>query len=218
MARFWDSLYCWCRQRQWVKTASGRKRFNVLGALHATTRRVLRRESEGSVNAVTVCSLLVDLHNQHEGSSVRITVVLDNVPYHRARLVRAVADLLDIELLFLPPYSPNLNLIERVWKRIKKLCLSNRYYEAFERFKDAIRTGIEAINGEDSAEVASLFPPSSFKCSIRDQERYLSTQQRTAHDHHEIGAARLPLPRIGPARIHLCLVRQIGFRTHPNGS
>ena len=148
--------YCWCRERHWVRTASGRKRFNVLGALNATTRRMARRETEGSVNAETVCSLLVDLHNQHAGSDARITVVLDNVPYQRARMVRRMAHLLDIELLFLPPYSPNLNLIERAWKHIKKLCLANRHYETFGEFKEAIRSGIDAINGEDAEEVASL--------------------------------------------------------------
>ena len=45
---------------------------------------------------------------------------------------------LDIELLFLPPYSPNLNLIERLWKLVKKECLYSVYYENFEVFKNAI--------------------------------------------------------------------------------
>lgn len=148
--------YCWCRQRQWIRTASGRKRFNVLGALNAVSLRMLRRETEGSVNAETVCALLIDLHNEHARSEALITVVLDNVPYHRARMVRSMAELLGIELLFLPPYSPNLNLIERPWKHIKKRCLSNRHYETFAQFKDAIRKGIDAINGEDAENMKSL--------------------------------------------------------------
>lgn len=47
---------------------------------------------------------------------------------------------LDIELLFLPAYSPNLNLIERLWKFVKKQCLYAQYYEDFTAFKDAIFT------------------------------------------------------------------------------
>ncbi|SMG65551.1 [similarity to] transposase, partial [methanotrophic bacterial endosymbiont of Bathymodiolus sp.] len=45
---------------------------------------------------------------------------------------------LGIHLLFLPPYSPNLNLIERLWKFTKKKCLYNKYYESFHNFKEAI--------------------------------------------------------------------------------
>ncbi len=45
---------------------------------------------------------------------------------------------LNIELCFLPSYSPNLNLIERVWKFVKKKCLYSQYYEKFPAFKDAI--------------------------------------------------------------------------------
>ena len=44
----------------------------------------------------------------------------------------------DIELLYLPPYSPNLNLVERLWKFVKKKCLWSKYYANFEDFKEAI--------------------------------------------------------------------------------
>ena len=49
-----------------------------------------------------------------------------------------LATALGIELLFLPPYSPNLNLIERFWKYVKKTCLYSQYYETFPDFKQAI--------------------------------------------------------------------------------
>ena len=48
------------------------------------------------------------------------------------------AEVLGIELLFLPSYSPNLNLIERLWKYVKKACLYSKYYDKFKNFKDAI--------------------------------------------------------------------------------
>lgn len=148
--------YCWCFERQWVKSSSGRKRFNVLGALNAVTKKLTCCKTEGSVNAETVCSLLVDLYNAHDQGE--ITVVLDNVPYQHARIVREIASLLDIELLYLPPYSPNLNLIERAWKQLKKRVLSNRYYETYDCFKKAITEGIEAMNeaGEEMHRLLTL--------------------------------------------------------------
>jgi transposase len=69
---------------------------------------------------------------------VPITLVLDNARYQRCALVQSVADTLGIELLYLPAYSPNLNLIERLWKFVKKQCLYSKYYEDFSTFTSAI--------------------------------------------------------------------------------
>jgi transposase len=63
---------------------------------------------------------------------------------------------LNIELLFLPSYSPNLNLIERLWKLVKKHCLTNRYYESFDKFKNAIDHCLNKLSNEDKAELESL--------------------------------------------------------------
>ena len=70
--------------------------------------------------------------------SVPLTLVLDNARYQRCAQVSALAASLDIELCFLPPYSPNLNLIERLWKFVKKQCLYSTYYADFTTFKTAI--------------------------------------------------------------------------------
>jgi transposase len=67
-----------------------------------------------------------------------VTVVLDNAKYQRCRLVMALAGTLKIELLFLPPYSPDLNLIERLWKFVKNQCLYSKYYGPFASFRQAI--------------------------------------------------------------------------------
>lgn len=142
----WGSFadYCWSFERIWVRSASGRKRFNALGAVNAITKKILCNYTEGSVNSETVCSMLIDINNAHPYGP--ISVVLDNVPYQHARIVTAMAAILDIELVYLPPYSPNLNLIERAWKHVKKKALSNRHYETYEGFKEAITNCIEAIN------------------------------------------------------------------------
>ncbi len=67
-----------------------------------------------------------------------ITLIMDNARYQRCKYVLEIAARLNIEILFLPPYSPNLNLIERLWKFVRKECLYDKYYEHFSLFKHTI--------------------------------------------------------------------------------
>lgn len=134
--------YSWCFNRVWAKGASGRKRLSVLGAVDAMNQKLHYNQTDGMVNAESVCSLLIDLRVRHPGEP--ICVVLDNVPYHRAKIVRELAEGFEIELLYLPPYSPNLNPIERLWRWVKKDCLLNAYHETFGAFKDAVLASLES--------------------------------------------------------------------------
>ena len=63
---------------------------------------------------------------------------------------------MSIELLFLPSYSPNLNLIERLWKYVKKDCLNSKYYETFADFQSAITDCLARINSEGKRDMKSL--------------------------------------------------------------
>jgi transposase len=128
--------YLWCFARCWIKAPSGRQRFNVLGALNAITYEVITVTNLTYINAESVCQLLRKLAAL--SSQVPITLVLDNARYQRCALVQSVADTLGIELLYLPSYSPNLNLIERLWKFVKKQCLYSKYYTDFSAFTFAI--------------------------------------------------------------------------------
>lgn len=128
--------FVWCLARLFVRAASGRKRYNVLGALNAVTHEVLRVTNQGYINAESVCTLLRSIAAQ--GLRVPITLVLDNARYQRCALVQELAASLGIELLFLPSYSPNLNLIERFWKFVKKQCLYGKYYGDHRAFEQAI--------------------------------------------------------------------------------
>jgi transposase len=128
--------YLGCFTRCWIKAPSGRQRCNVLGALNAITHEVITVTHLTYINSESVCQLLgklVDL-----GLPVPITLVLDNARYPRCALVQTLADTLNIELLYLPAYSPNLNLIERLWKFVKKQCLYSKYYTDFTAFTQAI--------------------------------------------------------------------------------
>lgn len=138
--------FLWSFTRVFVKTPSGRKRFNVLGAVDAVSHKVTTICNETYINSGTVCELLRKLANDY--SRLPITIVMDNARYQRCKLVMGLAEKLGIELLFLPPYSPNLNLIERYWKFLKKTCLNSKYFESFDLFKSSIIAGLERSNNE----------------------------------------------------------------------
>lgn len=129
--------YLWSVKRIFIQSPSGRQRFNVLGALNAVTHELITVTNDTYINAASVCELLHKLADLH--LDVPITLVLDNARYQKCDLVQTTAKGLNIELCFLPPYSPNLNLIERLWKFVKKECLYSEYYTDFTKFKTAIR-------------------------------------------------------------------------------
>jgi hypothetical protein len=110
---FGTYLCClWSFVPLFVRAASGRQRFNVLGAWNAITRELISVTNTTVVNTETMCELLQKIAAQ--GLVGPITLVLDNAKYQRNAIVQELADSLGITLLFLPSYSPNLNLIERL--------------------------------------------------------------------------------------------------------
>lgn len=128
--------YLWSFTRIFIKAPAGRKRFNVLGALDVITHELYTITNDTYINSQSVCSLLWKLY--HANFGMPITLILDNARYQKCALVQQLANHLNIELLFLPPYSPNLNVIERLWKFVKKECLYSKYYSEFNTFKTAI--------------------------------------------------------------------------------
>lgn len=144
----------WCFQRLFVKAPSGRQRLNVLAALNAISHDLFTVENLTYITAETVCELLRLLAGAHQG--IPITIILDNARYQRCALVQAVAQELGIELLYLPAYSPNLNLIERVWRFVKKQCLYSKYYPDSKSFQQAILTCIQQASTMHKEELKQL--------------------------------------------------------------
>lgn len=144
----------WSFVRLFVPTPSGRKRVNVLAALNAITHELVTIVNESYINSDSVCQLLTKIKALN--FTVPVTLVLDNARYQRCRLVQDFAASLNIELLFLPSYSPNLNLIERFWKFVKKQCLYSKYYPTFSDFKEAILNCVYTANEEHKKELSSL--------------------------------------------------------------
>ena len=137
-----------------MRTPSGRHRFNVLGALDYHTKELVTITNLTYITSETVCQLLTTLASQNPG--IPITLVLDNARYQRCRLVQELAASLEIELLFLPSYSPNLNLIERLWKFVKKRSLHGKYYATFTDFQTSIQECLAKISTEYRAEIETL--------------------------------------------------------------
>jgi transposase len=128
----------WSLTRIFIKAPAGRQRFNVLGAWNAITHELITVSNDTYITAESLWALLPQLAALN--LTVPITVFLDNARYQKCALVQAVAASLQIELCYLPAYSPNLNLIERVWKFVKKKSLYSKYYTDFTAFKAAIET------------------------------------------------------------------------------
>lgn len=146
--------FIWCFTRIFIPSPSGRKRFNVLGAINAVTKEVITVTNETYINAESVVELLVELSLQ--GLTIPITLVLDNARYQKCKFVEDVAGFLGIELLYLPSYSPHLNLIERLWRFVRNECLYSKYYEDFASFKSAIAECIDKTNTEHKEKLDSL--------------------------------------------------------------
>lgn len=113
-----------------------RQQLNINGALNAETHEVLMMECE-RLNAETAVALLQKIE-LHYPNAAQIIVITDNAAYYRAKPVTEYVANSRISLIYLPPYSPNLNLIERVWKLMHKHTVCNRLYATFREFREAI--------------------------------------------------------------------------------
>jgi transposase len=121
-----------------VLQAPTRKTLGVFGAVCVADGRLVTRQ-EKKFNAMTFGSFLKQLL-RHRRSDRKMVVVLDNARWHHAKILepwlKKYAHLFQLD--FLPPYSPELNSIERVWKLTRTLCTHNRYFQEFQELIDAV--------------------------------------------------------------------------------
>lgn len=137
-----------------VRAASGRQRFHVLGAWDAVTRRLLAVTNTTVVNTETMCDLLRKIAVEKRVGPV--TVVLDNARYQRNKVVQGLAVELGLRLLFLPSYSPNWNLIERLWGFAKRRSVYGKYHANFASFRAAIEGTLAGIPTTHAKALESL--------------------------------------------------------------
>jgi len=146
--------FIWCFVRLFIPSPSGRKRFNVLAALDAVSKEITIVTNETYINAESVCQLMAEIAKLCLYKP--ITLILDNARYQKCALVQNYAAALNIELLYLPSYSPHFNLIERLWKFVRKKCLYSKYYPKFPEFKQVIDSCIRNAHTEHKDELESL--------------------------------------------------------------
>jgi len=127
----------WIKQgvEKQIPSNTGRQRININGAINIEKMQPVTRMDQ-TINAESTIDLFKQIQRKHHKAET-IYVICDNARYYRSKLVHAFLETAKIKLVFLPPYSPNLNLIERLWKYFRKQVLHNRYYEHFEDFKTA---------------------------------------------------------------------------------
>ena len=173
--------YIYGRVRRFIKTFSGRKRYNVLGAIDYVTKRILTVTNDSYITATEVCDMLRKISEEYPEKTVHL--IMDNARYQKCSAVQTLANELGIILQYIPPYSPNLNLIERVWKFVKGE-LRSKYYDDFSDFKKKIDSIIERTTKENLPKVNRLIgekvqlfddikniTENTFECTLKSQNQ-----------------------------------------------
>ena len=133
--------YGWIRKgwNKEVKSNSGRKKINVNGAYNPITHEVITVSQEGNMNTESNIALIKKIIEYNHWKS-EITLFVDNAKMNKSKNLKDFIkkQKVKITLVYLPPYSPNLYLIERLWRLSKKKLLSNKYYSSFMKFKISV--------------------------------------------------------------------------------
>lgn len=160
-----ENDYCWqLKGAANTKTAlanTGRRRLNIIGAINALTLQPTVMLTEENCCTEVIEAFLQEIKAQYPTAKT-ICIVLDNARYQRAYAVQKKAKELNIELIYLPPYCPNLNLIERLWRFFKKKVMKNKYYESFAEFENTVERFFMYFN-DNSEKLKTLL---SFKFGI----------------------------------------------------
>ena len=122
-----------------VLANTGRKRLNIIDAINPVSLQPTILLTEENCSAEVIEAFLEEIKKQYNKAKA-ICIILDNARYQRNNMVQTTSKLFNIDLLFLPPYSPNLNLIERLWRYFKKEVMKNKYYPDYSTFESAVET------------------------------------------------------------------------------
>lgn len=138
--------YGWIQKglRKELPANSGRSRINLSGAIDVIDHKIVVQEDK-MLNAEATISFLQKIERAYP-SKANIHLFCDNARYYRNKAVTEYLRTSKIQLHFLPPYSPNLNPIERLWKWMKERVIYNTYYEGFEEFKSAVLGFFRTLN------------------------------------------------------------------------
>lgn len=136
-----ENDYCWqpigMEGTKKVLANTGRRRLNIIGAINPVTFEPTIILTEENCCAEVIEAFLEEIKKRYNQAST-ICIILDNASYQRSYQVQHKAKTLGIDLIYLPPYCPNLNLIERLWRYFKKRIIKNKYYADYSCFEKAV--------------------------------------------------------------------------------
>ena len=121
-----------------------RSRLNINGAYNPRRNEIVYRE-EKTIDGKSTAMLVLDILEKYPNAK-KINIILDNAGYNRCKLMGIFSNHTKINLIYLPPYCPNLNLIERLWKFLYKKVTLCRYYKKFGDFKESIIKFLEDLD------------------------------------------------------------------------
>lgn len=159
--------YGWIKKgvRKEICANSGRSRLNLSGAIDLISKK-LHFQEDKTLNADSTITFLKKIEDAYPTKNI-IHLFSDNARYYKNKAVKAYLEKSKVKLHFLPPYSPNLNPIERLWKWMKERVMYNTYYEYFEDFKSAIIGFLESVSTFDP----NCLLGQAFASRIRDKFR-----------------------------------------------
>lgn len=133
--------YGWIRtgKTQEVSTTASRTRLNLIGAVDLAEPERATVVAYDTVNGESVSDFFEILRSKYQ-SSEKLHIVLDQAGYHRSEDLRKKAKSLNIELHYLPPYSPNLNPIERLWKVMNEHVRNNCFFQNARDFREQVKS------------------------------------------------------------------------------
>lgn len=128
----------WIRtgKTKYVGTTASRTRLNIVGAIQLGRIAEAITSHYETINAESIIDFMGKIRSKYDSKIVHL--ILDKAGYHRSLLVAEKAKALNIKLHFLPPYSPNLNPIERLWKVMNEKIRNNQFFKSAKDFKEAI--------------------------------------------------------------------------------
>jgi len=175
-------FYGWIRRgvRKEIPSNTGRSRLNLSGSIDIMTKKLIIQEDQ-TLNAKSTVSFLQKIETAFP-SKKTVHLFCDNARYYRNKAVMEYLKASKIKLHFLPPYSPNLNPIERLWKWMKECVMYNVYYEQFDDFKLAVLGFLEKVSSSEQKShfgqklinrIRDKFKPiGSFSQMYHEGERY----------------------------------------------
>ncbi len=131
---------------RWIESNTGRERVNINGAYNPFSMDVITRQDK-TINGLSTIEILKQITNFYQDSKSLIYVFSDNGRANKSQIVKGWLEQQSIiKMIYLPPYSPNLNFIERLWKFFRKNVINTHYYPELKDFKKGINNFFDNID------------------------------------------------------------------------